>query len=718
MIHFDAKNERFVLKTKNSQYIFEILYGKYLVHLYYGAIGEGDFSYDSRYKAFSPYAAEHGTTYSPDTCLAEFSGFGSGDFRATSLKLKNPCGDSVCAFEYQSHRIFGGRLALAGLPYAEADEDTETLELALRDPATGCGVKLYYTVFPKEDVISRYAVIENGSGGDAVIEKSMSLLLDLPSCEYDMISLYGGHNNERHYQRRPLFHGNQSIGSRRGASSHQFNPFIALCDHQATETAGEVYGFNFVYSGNFLSEVEVDQLCGTRVQIGLGSENFSWLLKNGESFTTPEAVMTYSAAGIGQMSRNFHAFIRNHILPPEPFEKRPVVLNTWEACYFDIDEAEMLRFAEAAAECGTDMVVMDDGWFGARNNDKAGLGDWFENKEKFKDGLAAFSARMKAKGIKFGIWIEPEMINPDSDLYRAHPDWCLQVKGRENHLSRHQLVLDMANPTVIAYLKESFSKTFEGVDLDYFKWDMNRHMSEVGSPTLPPERQGEAAYRYMLGVYELFRWFKEKFPRAMIENCSGGGGRYDLGMMKYSTMIWTSDNTHPKPRIKIQYSSLLAYPAATMSCHVSNPKNVCADPQVLKFRWQVAVGGALGYELHLPNASREIKDTIKQQIADYREYEDLILRGDYYPLCNPYETEISAYYYADQHHDRILLSALQNSGFSGHYYTLSIPDAQPDAVYYDKINDLTLTGRRLISGIRFATTDKDPSGKMWYFVKQ
>lgn len=718
MITYQAENQRFTLETENTRYIFEILYEKYLVHLYYGAKNEAAAVYDARYKSFAPYMAEHGSTYSPDTCLAEFSGFGSGDFRATSLKLRNPNGDSVCSFAYRDHRIFGGRLELPGLPFAEADDDTQTLELALEDPATGCSVKLYYTLFPREDVISRYAVIQNGTGGDAVIEKCMSLLLDLPGCEYDMISLYGSHNSERHYQRRPLFHGNQSISSRRGASSHQYNPFIALCEHTATETAGEVYGFNFVYSGNFLDEVEVDQLCGTRVQIGLGSENFRWLLEPGERFVTPEAVMTYSAAGIGQMSRNFHRFIRGHILPPEPFEKRPVVLNTWEACLFNINEEELLRFADAAAECGMDMVVMDDGWFGARNNDKAGLGDWFANPHKFKDGLAVFADRMKAKGIKFGIWIEPEMVNPDSELYRAHPDWCLQVHGRENLLSRNQLVLDMANPAVLDYLKKSFSETFEGVAPDYFKWDMNRHMSEVGSAVLPPKRQGEAAYRYMLGVYELYRWFRRKFPHAMIENCSGGGGRYDLGMMKYSTMIWTSDNTWPKPRIKIQYSSMLAYPAATMSCHVSNPKNVCADPAVLKFRWQVAVGGALGYELHLPNASREIKDTIRRQIADYREYEDLILRGDYYPLCNPYETEISAYYYTNTDHSRILLSALQNSGFSGEVYRLKIPGAQPDAVYYDKINDTTLTGRRLIDGIFYKTKDADPYGEMWYFIKQ
>ena len=716
MITFE--NNRFILETQNTEYIFELLYGKYLVHLYYGPRNGAEKTHHSRYKAFSPHPAETGRDYSPDTCMLEFSGFGSGDFRTTSLKLRNPNGDSVCSFEYGSHRIFCGRLAPEGLPCAEADADTQTLEVTLRDPATHCVVKLYYTVFPQEDVLSRYAIIENHSGGDAVIEKSMSLLLDLPSCDYDWITLYGGHNNERNYQRRPLFHGLQSIGSRRGASSHQFNPFTALCAPNATETFGEVYGFNFVFSGSFLSEVEVDQNSGTRVQVGLGGENFCWLLRDGKSFATPEAVMTCTDRGLGQMSRNFHRFIRKRILPPEPFENRPVVLNTWEACYFNIDEEELLRFAETAAACGVDMVVMDDGWFGARNHDKAGLGDWFENREKFPHGLAPFVAKMKQKGVKFGIWIEPERVNPDADLYRAHPEWCLQVKGRENLLSRNQLVLDMGNPAVLQYLKDSFAKTFEGVDLDYFKWDMNRHLSEVGSPVLPPARQGEAAYRHMLGVYDLFRWFRKQFPRAMIENCSGGGGRYDLGMMKYSTMIWTSDNTNPKQRILIQYASMLGYPAATMSCHVANHGNSFEVPAHRTFGWQVAVGGALGYELHLPNASQEAKEAVRQQIADYRRFEDLILQGDYFPLVNPFEKEISGYYYANEARSRFLLSALQNRGRAGVSYTLSIPEAQPDAVYREVFTNTEYSGRQLMAGIRYECVAKDPYGKLWYFEKK
>ena len=388
-INFDAKSNRFTLETKNTCYVFDIMKGKYPVHIYYGEKTE---IIEKRYKpywySFAPYFDEEDQPFSADIYPAEFPCFGSGDFRETAIKIKNKNGDSVCFFEYVGNRIFKGRIELPGLPFADADENTETLELQLIDHITNCKAKVYYTIFPEEDIISRYVTIENHSGGDAIIEKCMSLTLDIPRCDFDMISLYGGYAQERNYQRNPLMHGIQSVYSRRGASSHHFNPFIAICDKDANENHGEVYGFNFVFSGNFLDEVEVDQQSTTRVQIGLGSENFSRCLKDEESFTTPEAVMTYSANGINQMSRNFHSFVRKHILPPEPFENRPIVLNTWEACFFDIDEKEMMRFAESAAECGIDMLVMDDGWFGERNDDTAGLGDWYVNKNKFKNGLA------------------------------------------------------------------------------------------------------------------------------------------------------------------------------------------------------------------------------------------------------------------------------------------------------------------------------------------
>ncbi len=714
-IFFNDKTKTFTLDTKNTRYSFAIMFDKYPVHLYYGKKDDGaEAVFEKRYRSFSPCYKDIGTEYSPDITALEYSTFGAGDYRAAALRIKNGDGNSVTSLTYKAHRIFEGRLDLERLPFADADDDTCTLELTMEDIVTDVEVKLYYTVFENEDVISRYAVITNRSDKNITIEKCMSLMLDLPDWDYDMISLYGGHKYERNVQRHPLFHGLQSVFSRRGASSHQFNPFMALCKKDATHVSGEVYGFNFVYSGNFCDEVEVDQCDCARVLIGLGGENFNYLLEPKDSFISPEAVMTYTDKGIGQMSRNFHSFINAKILPPEPFDCRPVVLNTWEACYFNIDEDELIRFAESARDAGIDMLVMDDGWFGARNDDKSSLGDWFVNEPKFKNGLASFVDKIKSYGIKFGIWVEPEMINPVSKLYEKHPDWCISVAGRENLLSRNQLVLDMANPDVIAYLKDIFSKTFEGVSIDYFKWDMNRHMSEVGSPALPPERQGEAAYRYMLGVYDLFRWFKEKYPNAMIENCSGGGGRYDLGMMKYSTMIWTSDNTYPQPRIRIQYGSLLGYPASTMSCHVSKP----SDLSDLEYRYHVALGGALGYELHLPNAPQEIKDRVKEQVKEYRKYEKLILTGEWFPILSPFESFGSAYYYINADRSEILLSFIQSSGDGSHSFILKVDEADENAVYVDRLTEKEYTGKQLRAGINQRTWDKSQHSRMWHFVKK
>ena len=715
-ILFDEVNSIFTIETLSSKYIFQIIKGMNPVHIYYGKKDGEVKAFETKFLSFSPYY--QGQWFFPDTCMSEYVGFDSGDYRNSSLRIKNPAGDSTTVLEYTGYDIFKGRLELTGLPFADADENTETLEIKLVDKVTDVAVSLYYTVFWDKDVISRYVKITNNNAEPVVIEKCMSLLLDLPDHNYDMISLYGRHEMERSYQRTPLVHGTQSVYSRRGASSHQYNPFIALCAKDADEEKGDVYGFNFVFSGNFLDEVEVDQTEGTRVQIGLGSENFSYKLFSGESFISPEAVMTYSDSGIGKMTRNFHNFIRGHILPPEPFEKRPVVLNTWEACYFNINQDELLRFAESAANAGIDMLVMDDGWFGERKNDLYALGDWYVNREKFPEGLKPFVDKVKSYGIKFGIWIEPEMVNPNSDLYRAHPDWCIHCKGRERMVSRHQLVLDMGNPEVVEYLKDTFTKVFDGVDIDYFKWDVNRHMSQVASAVLPVDQQGEAAYRHMLGVYEFYRWFKEKYPNALLENCSGGGGRYDLGMMKYSTMIWTSDNTEPQARVKIQYSSLLAYPAATMSCHVGNRYNLCEDPKRLKHSWEVAIGGALGYELHLPNMSDTVKETVKNQISAYREYEDLILWGDYYSVANPFESNYSAYYYTNADRSRILVSYLQHEGGEAREITVPVRQAVEGAVYIEQNSGREYTAEELKRGVTVMSDESNCNSQTWYFIKK
>ncbi len=714
-IKFVKKTKQFVLSTKNTTYAFEVLKDRYLRHIYYGKKKSNIVSPELKGISFAPYIEEYGHFYSPDSMTNEISFFGSGDFRATALRICGADGTGVTDFVYKSYRIFNGRCAIDGLPMARADDDTRTLEITMYDKVTKCKLFLYYTVFAKYDIISRYMAIENGGENEVKIEKCMPVELDIDRSDLDMITLYGAHNKECNYQRVPLHHGIQSVLSRRGASSHQYNPFMALCTHKATEESGEAYGFNFVYSGSFLNEVEVDQLNTTKVLMGLGGECFDYTLAQGERFMSPEAVMTYSCTGLGKMSRNFHAFVRNNIMPKIALEPHPVVLNTWEACYFDIDAPKLVCFAEEANKVGFDMLVMDDGWFGARNDDHAGLGDWFENTDKFPNGLAAFARQIKNTGVKFGIWIEPEMVNPDSDLFRAHPEWCLHVEGREPLQSRNQLVLDMSNNDVVEYLIALFDKTFEGVEIDYFKWDMNRHMSNVGSSALAPDRQGEVSFRYMKGVYRLLDWFVKRFPNAVIETCSGGGGRYDLGMMQYGIQIWTSDNTNPYDRTYIQSAAMTAYPAATMSCHVSNPKD---DVRSLDYRYKVAVGGMLGYELNILNMNDEIKADIAKQIAEYKKFDHVMRLGEYYNLASPTKYSYSAYYYTTEDASQIVLTLIEKAGTkAGRTKLLKIKSAILDATYTDTRTGKKYSGEELRRGLALDLLGEKDSAQLFIFVK-
>ena len=531
----------------------------------------------------------------------------------------------------------------------------------------------------------------------------------------DLITLYGASNHECTYQRAKLMHGIFATASRRGTSSHQQNPFFALCSHGATEERGEAFGFNLVYSGNFLNEIEMDQFSRIRASVSVGSEGFSYLLTEGEYFTSPEAILTYSNHGLGGMTRNMHAFIRAHILPSSALKAHPVVLNTWEACYFNIDETKLLAFADEAKKIGVDMLVVDDGWFGARNNDCAGLGDWFENREKFPNGLKFFVNQIHDRGLQFGIWVEPEMVNPNSELYRAHPDWCLRVQGREPMLSRNQLVLDMTNQDVIQYLAGQFAKTFDGTDIDYFKWDMNRYLCGVGSMNLPAERQAEIDYRYMKGVYQLLNHFTKLFPNAMIETCSGGGGRYDLGMMCYGFQIWASDNTDPYARIGIQYGALTAYPPTTMSCHVSNPRG---SIESLNYRYQVAVGGMLGYELNILKMSDEVKETIAKQIQEYKSFEHIVRMGDYYRLVSPLKDEYSAFYYIMPDKSEILLSVLESATCKKKQTKkLKLSAADPFGEYIDVFTKKHYSGKELQKGVCFDLQCASNSGQLLWLKR-
>ena len=715
-----------VIRTKNTMYALGIFADRFPVHLYYGKkTRTPDLGYHPFERAFSPYYPECGWDYMPNTVESEYPYFGMGDFRAAAIRVRDlSTGSDATEFTFRKLKKCKGRVAILApiygeLPYAEADENTETLEMILDDKVTGCELHLFYTIFPEEDVIARHMTLVNKGNNPVSLEKCMSLCLDIKRDNLDLISTYGGHGRERMVDRHTVSYGVHRITSRRGASSHMENPCIILCDPKTSEERGEAYGFNFVYSGDFLDELEIDQTGKTRVLVGLGDETFSWRLEAGESFTSPEAVMTYSPSGIGEVSRNFHRFTRNHILPPEPFERRPVVLNSWEAFYFNIDGKLMEDFSAGAAEVGMDLPVMDDGWFGARRHDRAGLGDWVATPELFPDGLAAFVERVKAKGDKFGIWIEPEMVNPDSDLYRAHPEWALAAPGRVPLESRNQLVLDMGNPAVVDYLSDILGKTFAGIPFDYFKWDMNRHLSPVYSNILPPERQKEASFRHMCGVYELFRRLRAMYPNAMIENCSGGGGRYDLGMMKYSTQIWTSDETNPINRTYIQYGSTLGYPVTTMSCHVANHRSSIEDPRKLNYGFRVAINGPLGYELNILAASDTAKATMSKQIKEYREYEPLILNGDFYRLLSPFECGRYAYYFVSEDSREILLSYLQNyDDPKKTAYRLKISRALLGVNYRDTISGKVYTGEELRRGIEVESDEKGLYAVMWHLIAE
>jgi alpha-galactosidase len=711
-------SDKITIETKNTLYVIKMLEGVLPIHLYYGKkISEDRLPDIDKSRPFSPYFKIDNREYSLDNLKQEFSFYGYGDFRATALRVLDlSSGSDITDYTFKEAKSFVGRKELNGLPYSEGE--CETLELVYEDSVTESELCLYYTVFYDTDVISRYFVLKNNGNKELKILKAMSLSLDLPDGEYDLISLRGRYARERTAHRDPIYGGNHRIMSRRGASSHHFNPFFMVTDRNADEESGDAYAFNFVYSGSFLDEIELGQ-DGLRIMTGLGDECFSYLLKSGESFNSPEAVMTYSENGIGQASRNMHSFVRDAILPKSNNKKRPIVLNSWEAVYFNIDQDVMLDFAEEAAKVGIDTFVMDDGWFGARRSDNAGLGDWTPTPEIFPDGLGAFVEKVHAKGIDFGIWIEPEMVNPDSDLYRAHPDWVLRDEKREPLRSRHQLVLDMANPQVVEYIKESLDKCFDGMDINYFKWDMNRNISNAISPYLPIERKGETQFRYMLGVYELFGWFKKRFPDAMLENCSGGGGRYDLGMMKYSTQIWTSDNTEAKYRVHIQHGSSYGYPMATMSCHVSNCHGQCEDERMLDYCFKVAINGPLGYEFNILKVEQSVKDAISKQIAEYREYEELILNGDFYRLKNPSVDRCYAYYITNADKSEILLSYLQNNAESDEIeHVLKISCAKSDFNYRNTLTNEIFSGSALKEGITVKADTVERYGLLWHFVAE
>lgn len=638
MITFDEKAKTFKLDTPDSSYIIGIYNGNYLLNLYYGAYLPDANLWKNAERLKSASFSPSDPSF-PDECTSadvlpmEYSCFGGGDFRISALKIKNKDGNAVTDIRYVSHKIYKGKPSLSPLPhtYLNGESEADTLEILAEDALTHARVTLIYTAFNKLDVITRSVRVENGGDAPFDIERIFSACLDLPSMDFDLITLYGRHNKERCREERPLAHGVQGISSMRGVSGHSQNPFAVLARQGYSEEHGDIYGFGLVYSGNFEFSAECDYSGTSRVIMGINPEGFSWRLEPGESFQSPEAVLVYTDKGLGEMSRIYHRLYTNNLIRGKyKYKKRPLLINSWEAAYFDFDTDKLVSFAREAKKLGMDMLVMDDGWFGKRNDDTNSLGDWYVNEKKLPGGLGELIRRVNDLDMKFGIWYEPEMISPDSDLYRAHPDWCVRVPGRTMSVGRHQYVLDVSREDVRDNIFGQMSEVLSKYKIDYLKWDFNRNLSEAGSALLPPERQGEFYHRFIMGTYDLMDRFTKAFPDILFENCSGGGGRFDPGMLYYSPQIWTSDNTDPIERLSIQFGTSLCYPASSMGAHVSASRRAGFET-----KGNVALWGTFGYELNPVKLSDSDREIIKEQVKDYHKYYDLVRYGDLYRLIDP-----------------------------------------------------------------------------------
>lgn len=640
----DRNNSLFTLCTKSSMYQMKVDQYGVLLHTYYGKRTENmDFSYliQRRDHGFSgnPYEAETDRTYSLDTLPQEYSCFGGGDYRESALQVRDSWGASALELRYDSYEIQKGKYAIPGLPafYEEEPDQAETLVITMKNERKNLLVKLYYSVFEELDFLTRAVMVKNYSEEPIYLERAMSLCLDQPYGDWDWITFYGRHEMERQMSRTPIHHGIQSSGGLRGTSSHQYNPFVMLSDHTATETQGNCYGFSFLYSGNFLAEVEKDQFNQTRLLMGIHPGNFCYKLEKEECFYTPEIAMVYSGEGFEKMSHIFHRAIRNNLCRGKfKNARRPVLINNWEGTYFDFTGEKLLAMAKDAKEMGVELFVMDDGWFGKRDDDNSGLGDWQVNEKKLGCTLKELSEKIHDLGMKFGIWYEPECISMDSDLYREHPDWAFQVPGRNPVRSRNQLVLDFSRKDVRDHIFDEMTKVLDGADVDYLKWDFNRSICDVYSAQLPSDRQGEVLHRYVLGLYEFLERLGKRYPDMLLEGCNGGGGRFDAGMLHYTPQIWCSDDTDAVERLEIQYGTSFCYPVSTMGAHVSAcPNHQTGRTVPLGTRATVAMAGTFGYELDPAKLTSGEKAEIREQISRFKEYYELIQRGDYFRLTSP-----------------------------------------------------------------------------------
>ena len=644
-IRFNEQNKLFNIESKNTSYILNVLETGHIAHLYWGRkINSNKIDYLIKKRQCGSFLADLDNIddFHLEAVPQEYPSYGNPDLRSPAVQIKLSNGTTVTDFRYYSHKIFKGKNKLQGLPatYVENDIEAETLEITLNDSLANLKLILSYTVFEEYDAITRNVKVINDSNEEIDILRVLSANVDFNHSEFDFIQLSGAWARERHIVRTPLRSGGQCVESRRGASSHAQNPFMALVSHEANEDVGDVYGFNLIYSGNFLANVEVDMHNNSRAQIGINPFDFTWNLESKQEFQTPEVVMAYSPNGLTGMSHIYHDLYRERLARGSYRDKeRPILINNWEATYFDFDNEKIKEIAKEASDLGIELFVLDDGWFGERNSDDSSLGDWFVNENKIKCGLNSLVKDINDLGMKFGLWFEPEMISPNSNLYREHPDWCIHIENRTRSLARKQLVLDLSRDEVCDAVIKMITDVLKSAPISYVKWDMNRNITELGSPAWPPKKQKELAHRYMLGLYKILENITSNFPDILFESCSGGGGRFDGGMLYYMPQTWTSDDTDAIERLKIQEGTSLVYPSISMGSHVSAvPNHQVNRITPLSTRGIVAMAGSFGYELDVTKMTDIEKEEVKKQIELYKSIRKVVQFGDLYRLKSPFKS--------------------------------------------------------------------------------
>ena len=725
-IVYDASSKTFNLSTSKTSYVLKVLDSNHVAHVYWGKkIKAKNLDYVLRSKNLGSFLTntDNIDDFMLEMTPQEYPGYGSTDLRTPAVELQFSDGTSATDFRYESHHIYSGKNKLNDLPatYVEDENEAMTLELTLVDSLKNVKLILSYSVFEEFDAITRSVKIINESNEDVNINRVLSANVDFRDSDYELLQLSGAWARERHIIRKEIRSGSQSIESRRGSSSHAQNPFMALVRKDTTEQHGEVYGFSLVYSGNFLANIEVDMYENARAQIGINPFDFTWLLKSKEEFIAPEAVLVYSNEGLTGMSHIYNCLYGKRLCKGKyRDEVRPILINNWEATYFDFNETKIKEIAREATNLGMELFVLDDGWFGKRDDDNSSLGDWFVNEEKLKGGLNKLATEINEMGLQFGLWFEPEMVSPISELYKEHPDWCIHIPGRNRSEARRQLILDYSREDVCNYIIEKISEVLSSAPISYVKWDMNRNMSEIGSAKLPANRQREVAHRYILGLYKVLEEITTRFPDVLFESCSGGGGRFDPGMLYYMPQTWTSDNTDAIERLKIQFGTSMVYPNASIGCHVSAVPNHQVDRITpIETRGVVAMSGNFGYELDITKLPESEKEIIKEQVKLYKEIRETIQFGKCYRLSSPFENNDIAWMFISKDCEEIIVSFVRTLAKpNSKFISLKLVGLDESSKYEILGENIIVGGDELMNiGLNVPELKGDYQAKMWRLKK-